>query len=227
MAENYYYFKFITTEWLTGDIVYEPLSVQGLFINICAVYWQRDGVLTLDDIAKRFKNPPELAELTDRFFSVNDGYISIKFLDEQLTEKRIKSERNSQNGKLGGRPKHIDNQKEKPTANRPLTDRKAKKSKLEIDIELKKEIEYIPALDEFLDYVMQKTGDEFMQIKQAATFKYNAWKENGWRTGENKKIKNWKATILNTIPYLKREQIQQARIPGRQYSSTGIEIPMP
>jgi hypothetical protein len=124
MAKNFPYFKFIATEWMTGDIVFESFSTQGLFINICALYWQRNGKLSIEDINKRFKNPIELNELTDRFFSVNDGFISVKFLDEQLIEANHISKVNSENGSKGGRPK-------KPTANRPLTDRKPKKSKEE------------------------------------------------------------------------------------------------
>jgi hypothetical protein len=134
MAKNFPYFKFIATEWMTGDIVFESFSTQGLFINICALYWQRNGQLSIEDINKRFKNPIELNELTDRFFSVNDGFISVKFLDEQLIEANHISKVNSENGSKGGRPK-------KPTANRPLTDRKAKKSKEEKEEEIKKELE--------------------------------------------------------------------------------------
>ena len=56
MAKNFPYFKFTATEWLTGDIVYESLELQGLFINVCAVYWQRDGKLTIEDLIKRYKD---------------------------------------------------------------------------------------------------------------------------------------------------------------------------
>jgi hypothetical protein len=37
MAKNFPFFKFVATEWLTGDIVYEEFSTQGLFINICCL----------------------------------------------------------------------------------------------------------------------------------------------------------------------------------------------
>lgn len=136
MAKNFPYFKFIATEWMTGDIVFESLSAQGLFINICALYWQRNGELSIDDINKRFKSPSELAELTDRFFSLSGGFISVKFLDEQLVEASHISKVNSQNGSKGGRPKALKTLKEKPTANRPLTDRKAKKSKEEKELNI-------------------------------------------------------------------------------------------
>lgn len=138
MAKNFPYFKFIVTEWMTGDIVYEPFNVQGLFINVCALYWQRDGILMIEDINKRFKNPPELAELTDRFFPVKDGFISIAFLDEQLTEANHISKINSLNGSLGGRPKGHKILEKKPTANRPQSEPKAKKSKEEKEEELNK-----------------------------------------------------------------------------------------
>lgn len=104
MAKNFHYFKFIATEWLTGDIVFEDFELQGIFINICAIYWHRDGEITLTEIKKRFKTE-RIAELTDRFISVSEDFISIKFLDEQLRDVGHVSKVNSENGKLGGRPK--------------------------------------------------------------------------------------------------------------------------
>lgn len=135
MAKNFPYFKFIASEWMTGDIVFESLSVQGLFINICALYWQRNGSLSIEDINKRYKKPEELNELTDRFISVNDGFISVKFLDEQLIEANHISKVNAENGAKGGRPKAPKTLDKKPTANRPLTDRKANESKEEKETE--------------------------------------------------------------------------------------------
>lgn len=140
MAKGFPYFKFTATEWLTGDIVFEDFELQGIFINICALYWHRDGKLTIEEIQKRLKTD-RLTELTDRFFSVSDGFISISFLDEQLLAANHISKQNSQNGKLGGRPKAAKTLEEKPTANRPLTDRKAKKSKEEEEKEKEKELE--------------------------------------------------------------------------------------
>ena len=99
MAKNFPYFKFTVSEWMTGDIVFESLSTQGLFINICALYWQRDGNLTIEDINKRYKNPAELSDLINRFVEVENDIISIKFLDEQLIDANHVSKVNSENGK--------------------------------------------------------------------------------------------------------------------------------
>lgn len=104
MAKGFPYFKFIAHEWLAGDIVLEDFEIQGIFINICALYWHKDGDLPISEIQKRLKTD-RLAELIDRFFSVSDGFISIKFLDEQLVAANHISQKNSDNGKKGGRPK--------------------------------------------------------------------------------------------------------------------------
>lgn len=105
MAKNLPYFKFIVTEWLTGDITFEDLSVQGLFVNVCALYWQRECKLTTEDINRRYKNPELLKQLIGRYLKVKNGNVSIKFLDEQFGEFEFISKRNSKNGKNGGRPK--------------------------------------------------------------------------------------------------------------------------
>lgn len=150
MAKNFPFFKFTVTEWMTGDIVYEEFSTQGLFINICALYWQRDGVLSLEEINKRYKKPKELDNLIDNFLFIDNGLITIKFLDEQLIDANHISKTNSKNGSLGGRPKKriesdgkavglISLSEKKRTESEP----KAKKSKEEQEEEKEQEKEEI------------------------------------------------------------------------------------
>lgn len=105
MAKNFPYFKFTATEWLTGDIVYESLELQGLFINVCAVYWQRDGKLSIEDLIKRYKNESLINQLIDKYVWSDSGNILIKFLDEQLIEANHISKVNSENGKKGAEAK--------------------------------------------------------------------------------------------------------------------------
>jgi len=138
MAKNFPYFKFTSSLWLTGDIVFEDLETQGLFINICALFWQRDGEITIQDVEKRFSSSVDkaklsdrLAKLSDRFIYVdqeNNGKISIKFLDEQLLEISEISEKNSKNGQKGGLAKSLKDSKQKDKKSepkRPLSDRQA------------------------------------------------------------------------------------------------------
>ena len=133
MAKNFPYFKFTATEWLTGDIVYESLELQGLFINVCALYWQRDGKLTIKDLNRRYKNELLINELIDRYIWNEQGNILIKFLDEQLIEANHISKVNSENGKKGAEAK-----RNKANAKRPLNDSKAILSKEEKEEEINK-----------------------------------------------------------------------------------------
>lgn len=128
------YFKFQVSEWLLGDIFFEDLETQGLFINVCALYWQKGCVLSIEDIEKRLETD-RLAKLTDRFISVSDGFISIKFLDEQKAEFSKLSKVNSANGKKGGRPKTIENTgtKTERLANGKRTESETKAKKSNID----------------------------------------------------------------------------------------------
>lgn len=64
----------------------------------------------------------------------------------------------------------------------------------------------IPELHDFLKYALSK--DKTLDHK-SVELKYESWKENGWkveRSGKLVKIMNWKTTLLNTIPYLKKRE---------------------
>ncbi len=141
MATNYPYFKFTSAKWLTGDIVFEDLATQGAFVNICAIYWERDGILTIAEIEKRFSRVIDktelkriLANLTDRFLritNVENGEIEIQFLEEQLNDIYELSAKNSKNGAKGGRPKKLKDSEQKPKEtqiNPPLSELNPKKA---------------------------------------------------------------------------------------------------
>jgi len=106
MAKELPYFKFEPAEYLTKDISFCSLSAQGLFINICSYYWQRNCKLTKPQLLKRLNYPNELEELIlEGALDLVDNLIIIKFLDSQLFEVEGKSKINSTNGSKGGRPK--------------------------------------------------------------------------------------------------------------------------
>ena len=204
MAKNFPYFKFIATEWLTGDIVYEDFDTQGLFINICALYWQRDGKLSIDDITRRYKNELLIQALSGRFFSVNDGFISISFLDEQLVDANHISKVNSENGKKGA-----EKRKMLAVAKQSLSETSANFSKEEEE-EKNNKIKVnntIPSIDDFVAYSLSlKPNINIENVK----LKFNSWLVNDWKINRNGKdvlIKNWKTTLSNTIQYLGEKEI--------------------
>ena len=106
MAKELPYFQFEPAEYLTKDISFCSLSAQGLFINICCFYWQRQCVLTKDQFLRRFNYLAEFEELIkEGVIDIQRESIIIKFLDTQYLKATEKSSSNSANGSKGGRPK--------------------------------------------------------------------------------------------------------------------------
>lgn len=93
------YFKFVVSKWITGDITECTLSSQGLFTNLCTLYWSKSGVLSYSSMKKKFprkqKHFDEL--LAAGILKLNEDYFIISFLDEQLEEFGIVSQKNREN----------------------------------------------------------------------------------------------------------------------------------
>lgn len=92
--------------------------------------------------------------------------------------------------------------------NLPLEAKKAKK-----EIKNKE----IPTLKEFGEYALSKQSDfDFPIDKKKVKLKYDAWVENDWMDGNDKKITNWKVKLINTLPYcLSDKKIQTEAAPMR------------
>lgn len=75
----------------------------------------------------------------------------------------------------------------------------------------------IPTWIEFLTYGLEK---EPSVDHAALKNKYDAWVENGWKDGNNDKIKNWKSKLLHTMPYIKKNITEAEQMIGRTSVST-------
>ena len=78
------------------------------------------------------------------------------------------------------------------------------KSEANVNDNVNVNVNVIPSCEEFIAYAVSKepTAD-----KNELRWKYESWKVNDWCTnvkGKNKKILNWKSTILNTLPYIRK-----------------------
>jgi len=220
------YFKFTVADWLTGDIIFESLEAQGLFINICAIYWQRNGKLTVEDIKKRYKNQNCLNELIGQFLICEDGNISIKFLDNQLTERSKQSIQNSINGSLGGAGKHEKVSETLPTAKRPLSEtlptiseplakptnkEKKRKEKIILDIEIYRSFAHLS---------ISKIDFEKLRIKYSE-IEINKKLDAIENSAGNKKYKSLYLTAKNWLEseYPNRGEIKEADHP---YNETQV-----
>jgi hypothetical protein len=89
---------------------------------------------------------------------------------------------------------------EQPTSNQQsTTNNNVKKEKKEI---------YIPEFSEFLAYAVSQIPNV---IQQEVKLKYDSWVVNDWKDGNDKKIVNWKSKLNNTLPFLKKHEIQKER----------------
>jgi hypothetical protein len=77
-----------------------------------------------------------------------------------------------------------------------------------------------PPLEDFIAYAVSKVHNI---DKDQIRLKYESWLVNDWSTnsnGKKTKIKNWKSTLLNTLPYISRidtnepKELQMARAQG-------------
>ena len=213
MAKELPYFQFEPAEYLTKDVSFCSLEAQGLFINICCYYWQRECKLSKSQLLKRLNYPDILDELvSEGIIDFNGDDLIIKFLDNQYLKATKKSQVNSQNGAKGGRPKKQKETEIKPNEN-PIKseskgireDKRKEDNKREDNIGTK-----VPDWLEFFNYAKEKCIELNYQIDESKLkAKYLAWKEAGWQTGKNKKIKNWKSTLLNTLVYLRKDENQK------------------
>jgi len=78
-----------------------------------------------------------------------------------------------------------------PTSNQQVTTNKNVK---------KEKNTHIPTFDEFKNHALSKKSNIDLEHLR---MKYDAWIENGWKNGHGNKIKNWKGSLNNTIPYIK------------------------
>lgn len=105
MAKELPYFKFEPQAWDTGNIQMCSLECQGLFINLCAIYWSRLGELPyrlalVKTCHGDSKNLDILIE--SGLIKKSDDLLTIDFLDKQLEEFQIISSKRAQAGKKGG-----------------------------------------------------------------------------------------------------------------------------
>lgn len=104
MAKELPFFKFEPNQWENGNIQMCSLEAQGIFMNVCSMYWQRLGDLPYKLAVQKICKGNATAFdslIEDDVIKVIDGMICIDFLNEQLLEFGNVSKVNSENARLG------------------------------------------------------------------------------------------------------------------------------
>lgn len=144
-------------------------------------------------------------EKLDRYFKelVNKGYIIS--VQKHMDNGKFEYEHIVYDKPFNGEPQTVNPLTEKPytakpqTVNPQLLSTKKQSKQSQITNKQNKEIQ-IPAWEEFFLYAAEKKPNV---CETSLKLKYDSWVENDWFTGNGDKIKNWKTTLLNTLPYIK------------------------
>jgi hypothetical protein len=92
------------------------------------------------------------------------------------------------------------------------------------NLKVKPEVLDTPTWEAFKEYALDNKPNIDID---ALRIKYRAWKENRWADGNGKKIKNWKAKLLNTLPYIKEGQMATGRVINSERAPKGYGVPSP
>lgn len=121
MSKELPYFQFEPAQYLSGDITLCSMEAQGVYINLCCLYWQKNCKLGLSKALRRFKQGLIDELIEEDVVKVVEDQIVISFLDEQFIQISERKERLSAAGRKGGTksrkpglsddkatPKHLD-----------------------------------------------------------------------------------------------------------------------
>lgn len=104
MAKELPYFQFEPGQYLAGNIQFCSYEEQGVFINICAIYWQRSCEISEEQLIRKYGDVIHRLIAEGVLKSV-DGNVSIEFLDEQWKSITASKKRLSELGKAGAEKK--------------------------------------------------------------------------------------------------------------------------
>lgn len=180
MAKELPYFKFESAEWLTGRISFESFEMQGAFIHICSIYWQKLGAVKSRDLELRIGKKLFTDLLEKEYFFIDEDFISIKFLDEQFTEREAVSKKRSQAGAKGGKANA--KQTEASAKQTEAEEKRIEEKRIEKNIEERKSDFYKVLSPYSISYSVKMVNDFF-----------EYWSEHGYRDKKMRfeKEKSW------------------------------------
>lgn len=158
MAKHTPFFKFDSSAWLGGSIQFTSLESKGLFVDLCALYWESQEPVKIDTKFKVRIRCDEgtlidlLGTLSDLdIISQSEHGITIPFLDSLMNDRNKWLKKCSNAGKKSAT--------NKGTSSNKKEERRKKSVERREEIEDKKEIE----LPEFIDSDLWK---DFLEVRK-------------------------------------------------------------
>lgn len=197
MSKDTPFFKFDSSSWLGGAIQFTSLESKGLFIDLCAIYWETKQPIKIDTKLRVRLRCPEatlgnlIATLEELdIIQQSELGITIPFLDKLLNERQKWIKKQSEYGKLAHKSKgSLANKKEERREKKE--DSRNKKEDITKKVNQKKcgSLRFTPpTLDQVSDYCLER-GNGVDAVKW-----FNFYQSKGWMVGKNK-MKDWKAAV--------------------------------
>ena len=238
MAKELPYFQFEPAEYLTKDVSFCSLSAQGLFINICAYYWQRQCDLTRDQFLRRFNFIEEFDELVkEGVIDVIDGVIEIKFLDNQFYKLTEFSKEQARKGSLGGRAKKQNKSQNESLIKAEIKPDESRTKAIRIDnirIDNKKEdnindrkLKFASTLEPFLETYGKEFLNDFYKYwtePNKSNSKFKQELEKTWSL--DRRLETWaknQKIFEKEKSFAKKEKETEPIVIGRQTMSTVLQ----
>ena len=124
------FFKFDADSWLTGKIQLLSAQEKGIFIDLLARIWKENGCLKNTAVLHRLIRVQKatLSKSFEAFSQLGimeekDGFLRVKFIDEQLEQRREYIEAQREIGRRGGRPKKGSKPKQKAESRKQKAER--------------------------------------------------------------------------------------------------------
>jgi hypothetical protein len=193
MAKELPYFKFEPNQWENGNIQMFSREEKGLFIDLCSMYWSRLGDVPLKLAIQKLcaGNATAFDSLIkEGIFTIENDFICIDFLNEQLIDFEDTSKQNSKNAKEGWekRRKLKAESERNATASNPQCENDAIREE-EIR-EKKKRVDKIfvpPKLFEVENYFFENG-----YTKESGKKAFNYYAVADWKDSKGTKVRNWK-----------------------------------
>lgn len=188
MSKELPWFKFYPSEWLIGKISFQPLEIQGAFIQCVCIFWQNNGVMQRADIDFRIGNDKLDVLISNGFIIEDEKELTIKFLDEQHTNMLDQRSKLAEYGRLGGLAKAKKSKPVKPSTKKPTSSSFAP-----------------PTLAEVVAYFSE---NGFPADHANKAFHY--YNDADWKDSKGNKVINWKQKFRGN--WFKEENKQQVQI---------------
>lgn len=193
-------FLFYPNDWLGGTMGM-TFEEKGAYMELLMLQFNR-GHMTKDMIGRTVGQL--WVNIKDKFIEDENGCFYNTRLEEEKNKRKSFTESRRNNRK--GVNQHTKNKEHKSghmTSHMVNVNEDVNDNEKEV-IKLK---DRIPNLENFIAYGLEQAAKNRINVSETAlSMKYEAWKENGWINGNGQPIKNWKSSLINTLPYIKETE---------------------